>query len=164
MTFKLRSFDATSLTPRGGNCRSILPRARPRRGCFRRRSHHFRFRRPLWPAPQHLLSACLRGIRRPPSQIPRRRQSHPAAGVCAHRRLAPCPSPRWVLGKASTRGRARKPCPWSSSASPLLSGPEAENPATPPLPRSSSSPRTASWFAPRDSINGRYVRTAAFSS
>ena len=28
MTFKLRSFDATSLTPRGGNCRSILPRAR----------------------------------------------------------------------------------------------------------------------------------------
>ena len=23
MTFKLRSFDATSLTPRGGNCRSI---------------------------------------------------------------------------------------------------------------------------------------------
>ena len=41
----------------------------------------------------------------------------------------------------------------TSLASPSPSGPEAANPGSPPLPRSSRGPLTAPWFVCRDSIS-----------
>ena len=49
-----------------------------------------------------------------------------------------------------TRDRTPEHCPWSCSASPSPSGPEAVNPGTRPSLRSSSEPPTASWSVPEE--------------
>ena len=72
----------------------------------------------------------------------------------------PGPSPGWLLGGALRGASSKGPAPGNSSASPSPSGPEAVNPGKRPLPKSSSGPPTASWFAPEDSTREPSLRTA----